>query len=202
MSMTDAENERAGVGPAITRSVLSPLEYFYTALGMPLPPVTQVGPADLPASAKGLLVHDRDMTPTLESAYGSKLHLRILRSVVEQETVHRLVALRLESDKRAVAMGAIHIFLARLPAAAQERILEWRDPFGRILIESGVTHCSRPVAFFSVTPDSMMMEALGMRETCRLYGRRNTIWNGAGQELANVVEILPPSENVDQEKVS
>jgi hypothetical protein len=187
---------------AMTKSMFSPLRYFYEELRLPLPHVRRAESCELPEPERSLLAHDRDMTPTLEAAYGGRLQLRVLRYAVSAGSVNRLVALVMEGRQEPVGMGAIHIFVTRLPSAAKERVLQLREPFGRILQETGVTHYSRPVAYFDVTADSVIMDALGMRESCILHGRRNTIWNASGEELADVVEILPPSKNIEHGRVS
>jgi hypothetical protein len=174
----------------MTKSMLYPLSYFYEELQISLPHVARAEPYELPEWQRSLLVHDRDMTPTLEAAHGARLQLRVLRYAANAEAVDRLVALVLEGDLRPVAMGAIHIFLDRLPPAAKKRVLERREPFGRILQETGVRHYSRPVGFFGVTADRIIMDALGISESRVLHGRRNTLWNASGEELADVVEIL------------
>jgi chorismate-pyruvate lyase len=175
-------------------SFLSPLSDFYDALELRLPSIRRVDPCELPQQERNLLVHDRDMTPTLEAAHGGKLRLRVLRYAASKETVDRLVALVLDDLVTAVEMGAIRIFLRNLPPAAREAVLERRKPFGTILEESEVAHYSRPLGYFQVLSDSLIMEALGMRLPRVLHGRRNTIWSSSGLELATVVEILPPSK--------
>jgi hypothetical protein len=185
----------------MTKSMFYPLGYFYDELQLPLPRLRPAAPGELPETERVLLVHDRDMTPTLEAAHGGSLHLRVLRYTASEEAVNRLVVLVLDSGGETVGIGAIHIFMKRLPPAAKERVLEWREPFGRILQETGVTHYSRPVAYFDVTADSVIMDALGLRDPCVLHGRRSTIWNESGEELADVVEILPPSKNTEHGRV-
>lgn len=176
----------------MTKSTLYPLAYFYEELQVPLPDVLRAAPSELPEWQNRLLVHDRDMTPTLESAYNARVRLRVLRYAVTDETLDRLITLALEDRQVPVIMGAIHIFLTRLPSAARERVMEMKEPFGRILQETGVIHHSRPVAYFGVTADSVIMDTLGMAEPSFVYGRRSSIWDTAGEELADVVEILPP----------
>ena len=39
-----------------------------------------------------------------------------------------------------------------------------------------------------------MNEALHLPEPQALYGRRNVIRDGDGNELANIIEILPPAD--------
>ena len=175
--------------------MLWPLSCFYDEFQLPLPEIRRAESWELPEPEKSLLVHERDMTPTLEAAHGGKLQVRVLRYAASPEAVTRLVTLEIAGTPEPVGVGAIHIFMSRLPPEAKERVLGLREPLGRILQETGVTHYSRPVAYFHVTPDRVLMEALGMREPRVSHGRRNTIWNTSDEELAEVVEILPPFEN-------
>lgn len=183
-------------------ALFSPLGYFYEKLRLPVPEMKQVAPGDLPGAERVLLAHDRDMTPTLEAAYGARLQIRILEYDASEESVNRLVALMMEGVQNPVGLGAIHIFTARLPLPARKLILDRREPFGRILQEAGVTHYSRPSAYFHVMADAVIMETLGLSEACVLHGRRNTIWNESGEALADVVEILAPSKTSNQGSVS
>ena len=95
---------------------------------------------------------------------------------------------------RPVEFGAIVIHLQHFPPPAREAILEGRRPLGTILHDHGIAHQSRPLSFIRVTSDSVMNEALHLPESQALYGRRNVIRDGDGNELANIVEILPPTE--------
>ena len=182
--------------PVTINSIFYPLDEIYEELRQPLPTASQVAPLEIPEPYRQLLVHDRDMTPTLEAAHGGKLHLRVLRYAASETIVTRLVVLVLDNDREtAVSMGAIRIFLAHLPSAARNLVLERRKPFGAILQQHRVEHRSRPVAYFKVRPDPMISEALDVQGSPFLYGRRNTIWNSGGEPLAEVVEILPPVRN-------
>lgn len=176
-------------------SILYPLSDFYRQRGLALPEVKRLGPADMPEPYRQLLVHNRDMTPTLEAAHGREIHLRVIEREATNGLVNRTVLLMLDDDQTAVEVGAIRIFLTHLPAAARESVLAHREPFGAILARHGVAHYSRPVAFFRITPDKMISDALGTNGAKSLYGRRNTIWNSSNHTLAEVVEILPPSKN-------
>lgn len=182
----------------LNNSMFYPLAYFYEKLRLPVPNLRQAEPSELPEPENGLLVHDRDMTPTLEAAHGGKLKLRVLQFAATNEAVNRLVALLMDGVPKPLGIGAIHIFTNRLPTAARELVLDREEPFGRILQETGVAHYSRPTAYFDVTADPVIMEALGMPAPRVLYGRRNTIWNTSGEVLADVVEILAPSKTVNK----
>jgi len=185
------------VSSAMTETAMFyPMSYFYEQDQYPLPAVRRAEPGDLPAMAEGLLVRDSNLTPALESAHGGRLAIQVLRHSTDEGAEKRLVSLVLEPERRPVGFAAIHIYTERLPAAVTARVLARSEPFGRILKESGVAHFSRPVAFFDVAADAVMMEALAMEAPCVLYGRRSTIWNASGEALADVVEILAPPEIV------
>ncbi|MCW5981399.1 MAG: hypothetical protein KIT09_25160 [Bryobacteraceae bacterium] len=178
-------------------SILYPLSEFYEGLGRSLPAVRRLAPEETPEPYRRLLVHNRDMTPTLEAEHGRTIHLRPLMREAGNGSLSRMVTLMLDEEEKAVEMGAIRIFLSRLPAEARASVLEHRDPFGTILERHGVAHRSRPVAYFEVTPDATIREALGIAGApVLLYGRRNTIWNSSNHTLAEVVEILPPVDGI------
>jgi chorismate-pyruvate lyase len=181
---------------AATDSMFDPLAQFYAHLQLPLPAFEPINGIDMPEPYRRLLVHGRDMTPTLEGACGCKLRLHVLDHGGNQSVYSRLVALMSDRDQAAVEMGAIRIFLDRLPAAARRSVLDQREPFGAILWTHGVAHRSRPVGYFRVTADALIADALRTEVSRTLYGRRNTIWNSSGDALADVVEILPPAENL------
>src|SRR5258708_29470319 len=61
-------------GPAIAH----PLDEFYARSGLPLPPLEQIEGEEVPEPCKTLLVHDTDMTSTLEAFHGRSLHLHVL----------------------------------------------------------------------------------------------------------------------------
>ena len=50
--------------------LLYPLNEFYEQAELPLPPAIRVEGRDVPEPYKSLLVHERDMTPTIADAYG------------------------------------------------------------------------------------------------------------------------------------
>ena len=57
-----------------------PLDEFYAQAGLPLPAIEQIGGEDMPEPYRSLLVHQRDMTPTLEKFHGGKIHVHELRT--------------------------------------------------------------------------------------------------------------------------
>jgi chorismate-pyruvate lyase len=173
--------------------LLYPLDGFYTAAGRALPPVQPVEGADVPRPCRQLLVHENDMTPTLEAFHGERIHLSVLARQLEGNAYARQVVLTLNGSARPVEFGAIVIHLEHFSPAAREEILEGQRPLGTILHDHEVLHQSRPLCFIRVTSDGVMNEALHLRDSQALYGRRNVIRDAEGNELANIVEILPPA---------
>ncbi|HEY0548321.1 MAG TPA: hypothetical protein VGF13_01895, partial [Verrucomicrobiae bacterium] len=93
-----------------------------------------------------------------------------------------------------VEFGAIKINLALFPAAARRLILEEKEPLGTILHEFKIVHASRPKAYLRIEADSFIKGALQLRGKQELFGRRNTLYDPHHFPLAEIVEILPPTE--------
>lgn len=172
---------------------LQPLSGIYSEMGLELPAMGLVTPDRVPEPYRGLLVHKNDMTPTLETACGGRLHLRVIRCTVSEGLMSRLVVLEMDGSRKPVEVGAIRIHLDRLPESAWTPVLALHDPFGAILRDHRIEHTSQPGAYFEITPDALIAGALGTNGVKKLYGRRNTIMDRTGRVLAEVVEILPPS---------
>ena len=169
-----------------------PLSEFYEQLSLPLPEVTQVEGQDVPEPYRSLLVHQRDMTPTLVAAYGRHIHLRLLRKNLRKDVYARQIVLEVDGSGEPVVFGAIKIYLEFFPQAARKLVLEGIEPLGAILESEKIEHSSRPYAYLQVHSDAMMNREFGLSGTHLLYGRRNALWNASGDALARVVEILPP----------
>jgi chorismate-pyruvate lyase len=176
-----------------TLTLLYPLDAFYARAGWALPAVRPVRGEEVPEPYRQLLVHERDMTPTLEAFHRERIHLRVLARRLDGQALWRQVVLTLDGSGRPVEFGAIVIHLRHFPPAAREEVLEGWRPLGSILRDHRIEHESRPLMFLRVTSDSMMNDALQLTESRPLYGRRNVIRNLSGNELADILEILPPT---------
>jgi chorismate-pyruvate lyase len=172
--------------------LIYPLNEFYEQLGLPLPAVARLDGRDMPEPYRSLLVHNRDMTPTLERAHDRRIRLRVLRSAVVDDVLSRQVVLVAEGSEVPVAFGASKIHLEHFPEDARPLVLEGKQPLGAILRSQGIAHAGRPEVFLEFTADALIHNALGLTEPARLYGRRNMLVDAAGRTLAQVVEILPP----------
>jgi len=182
----------ASLGEEPAPPLVGLLERFYTRGGLPLPLVSQLRGEQVPEPYRQLLVHSRDMTPTLEAFHGRKLVITVLSRERDQESYLREVLLRPATEERPVEYGVIHIFLDKLPTTARQAVLAEERPFGDILQTEGVGHLSWPQSFFQIEADAHMGRVLGVRPPARLYGRRNVLVDGARRLLAEVIEVLPP----------
>jgi len=176
-----------------SRPIAYPLDEFYARSGLVLPPLDQIDGEAVPEPYKSLLVHERDMTSTLENFHGAGIHLRLLSRQQRGEDYFREVALQLDGSETPVEFGAIAIHLARFGDAARKAILEERYPLGHVLKEHGVSYSSRPQAYLRVASDQTINDVLRLHGAHVLFGRRNTLYNPAGEPLAEIVEILPPA---------
>jgi len=178
----------------LERQLLYPLNRFYAEAGRSLPLIHQISDAEIPEPYRRLLVHEDDMTPTLEAFHGEHAGLRVIARHLDGDILSRMVVLTLNGSARPVEFGAILIYLNHFPPEAREAILACRRPLGTILTTHYIQHTSCPQAFFKVQSDALMNEALGLKESGALYGRRNMLFTPENRILADIVEILPTLE--------
>lgn len=186
--------ERAPAIPAVdvaNSSLAHPLDEFYAEAGLPLPPLNQIDGEAVPEPYRTLLVHQNDMTPTLEAFHGSAVHLDVLGRRRKGDAYFREVILRLDGGNQPVEFGAIRINLGLFSPTAREQILKEHLPLGRILHEYKITHTSRPSAYLRLATDKLISRVLELNGAQVLYGRRNTLYDPNQQPLAEIVEILP-----------
>jgi len=169
-----------------------PLDEFFLRQGRPLPRYTVLNPEQLPEPDQSLLVHERDMTRTLEQFHSGRIHLRVLSRHQTEDAYWRESVLELDGTNQAVEFGAIKIYLDRFPEPWRQHILEERRPLGGILNESGIAYSSRPTAYLRFMADEFICEALHLTAPGFLHGRQNTLRNAEGAVLAEIIEILPP----------
>jgi hypothetical protein len=167
-----------------------PLDVVYEQAGIKAPAATPVAPRDIPPPYRSLLVHERDMTLTLEEHFGGRVALRALSTFAKGRSYFRRVLLVQEYSGRPVEMGAIRINLDAFSGRLRAQILRNQVPLGRLLRDGGVDYRSRPRAFLAFRPNSEMMGVFWMREPRTLYGRQTEVVLG-GKKIGDIVEILP-----------
>jgi hypothetical protein len=177
----------------ITLPFLHPLDEFYANAGMRLPKIEIIPGGSIPEPYQRLLVHEGDMTPTLEAFHECTIHLDVIRREQRNGFYFREVVLVTDDETKAVEFGGIQIFLNLFPDAAQQEILAERLPLGTILAKYKIPHQSRPKGFLRITSDEFINRALRLNGTHILYGRRNTLSTPEEHPLAEIVEILPPA---------
>ncbi len=146
----------------------------------------------MPEPFRSLLVHDTDMTSTLEKFHREKPYLEVLAKHRRDTSLFRQVLLRGQESHRVVEYGAIRIELQELTPEARWAVLEGSRPLGAILADYRVPYVSRPQSFFGVRGGSRLQSLLNLSGPALLYGRKNFLQTPGGGVLAEVVEILPP----------
>lgn len=172
------------------RGLLYPLDIVLKRAGVEAPRVKAITPSEIPFPYRSLLVHDDDMTLTLERHFGDRVILRPLSTFSSGRSYFRRVLLVQEYSGHPVEMGAIRIRLDVFGQRLQAKILKNQVPLGRILRDSRFSYTNRVRAFLAVTPSSEMMGVFWMRQARVLYGRKNEI-HREGVKIADIVEVLP-----------
>lgn len=189
-------NRSQTIAPPAALPFVYPLDDFYARAGLPLPAIERIQGEDMPEPYRSLLVHERDMTPTLEKFHGSDIHLKILKREQRGDFYFREVVLLLNGSETPVEFGANKVSLVLFPPKARQLILEERVPLGRILKECEIGHTTVAKAFFRVTPDELISSVLQLKAPTSLYGRKATISDAQKRPLSEIVEILPPAQRI------
>src|SRR5688572_8937890 len=82
--------------------MLFPLDFVYARSGVALPQVGAIAPDDIPQPYRSLLVHQNDMTLTLERHFGGRVALRALATFTNGPWYFRRVLLAQEYTGRPV----------------------------------------------------------------------------------------------------
>ena len=170
-----------------------PLLDFYNRAGEPAPELIAIDGEEIPEPYQELLVHDDDMTPTLEKFHSERIHLRLIGKEQSKNSYVREVVLEAGSVNKPVEFGAIAIHLEHFPEHSQQLILGESVPLGTILGSHNIKHQSHPQAYFKVQSDPLITKAFGLPKPTGLYGRCNVHKDLEGNHLAEIVEILPPA---------
>jgi hypothetical protein len=171
-------------------SILYPLDFVYGRAGVAPPTVKRIAPQDIPEPYRSLLVHESDMTFTLERHFGGRVTLRPLSTFTVGGSYYRRVLLAQEYSGRPVEMGAIRMKLDVFSPRIRALIHANEVPLGRILRDGGVDFKSVAKVFLEITPNPEMMGVFWMREARTLYGRQTEVLHH-GAKIGDIVEVLP-----------
>src|SRR4051812_33755756 len=90
-------------------SLIHPLDEFYEEARLTLPRFEVISGADMPEPYRQLLVHQSDMTPTLQAFHGESIYVKALQREHRGDFYFRQVLLFLEKRHIVVEFGAIKI---------------------------------------------------------------------------------------------
>ncbi len=170
--------------------LIYPLDLVYERAGIDVPHVEAVQPDAIPLPYRSLLVHESDMTLTLERHFGGRVMLRPLSTFTLRGSYFRRVLLVQEYAGQPVEMGAIRMELDAFGDKIRQQIVRNEIPLGRILRDGRFKYESHVKAYLQVTPNPEMMGVFWMREPRTLYGRRTEIIRH-GAKIGDIVEVLP-----------
>ncbi len=185
-----AAARRVRVRASSAPGILYPLDFVYARAGVAQPSVKRIAPPDIPEPYRSLLVHESDMTITLERHFGGRVTLRPLSTFTVGGSYFRRVLLAQEYSGRPVEMGAIRMKLDVFSPRIRALIHANEVPLGRILRDGGVDFKSVAKVFLEITPNPEMMGVFWMREPRTLYGRQTEVIHH-GAKIGDIVEVLP-----------
>ena len=185
-----AKSPLAVARKASAHDTLYPLNVVCRRAGVDVPAWHAVEPDDIPSPYRSILVHDNDMTSTLERHYGGRVVLRALSTITVGGWHFRRVLLVQEYTGRPVEMGAIRIKLDAFDSRLKQQILRDETPLGRLLVDSSFPYVNHVKDYLALTPNPEMMGVFWMREPRTLYGRRTEVMHG-GRKIGDIVEVLP-----------
>lgn len=168
----------------------APLEIFCRRAKLALPTWRTLTDTEVPEPYAALLLHDRDMTPTLEEYHRAGIEIQMIQQVDIPE-YSRMVQLKTLPEGMVVEFGAITIELRAFSEPARRDIRAGRIPLGNIFRHYEVEHRCHPRGAFAVRQEGLVRDHLGPARAGEYYGRCNLITGLDGVTLARVVEILP-----------
>ena len=150
----------------------------------------------VPEPFNHLLVHRQSMTSVLQKFHNQDLHLENVSMRHISNRVLRKVTL-VREDGLPVEFGAIEIRLELLPEEAQQEIIAGQAPLGAILRRHKINYFNKAFGFFEVESNRLVKDDLKINTEHLLYGRINGLYFSDLSVLAQVIEILPPTEQFE-----
>jgi len=186
--------EHQGNIDELRQSLLWPLNLFCAQYNREVPRITPLFERNIPEPYKQLLVHDRNMTATLEGYHGGTIYIEPINVLSDDDETTREVILRRDIDAKSLEYGVSRTFRHRLPYEALFLIDDGRLPLGTILKVCDVEHTVQPSGFFKISATPFLKKALQTNDATGFYGRRNALVSLDGNTIAEVCEVLPPEK--------
>jgi chorismate-pyruvate lyase len=121
--------------------------------------------------ARTLLAHTDHMTVAHESFYRSPVSVQALDEWRDEASYARASLLSRQSDGAVIQFGIMRIWLADLPADAQDEITSKKAPLGRVLIEHDLLREVELITLWQIKPGPMLQKHLGVSEKSTIFGR-------------------------------
>lgn len=170
------------------------LKFTREACGAPTQAFHWLAPEEVAPPARGLLVHQQDMTSTLAAFHASALRVEVLQQQRIDDLYLREVFLRTCSAGKIVEYGVIAIALEQFDGGQQRAIQAGEIPLGALLHRFAIPFVSSPIAYFSVSTREFAATRLATLSAGTCFGRFNRLARSSGEPFAWIMEILPPAE--------
>lgn len=125
----------------------------------------------LPADYRSLLAHQDHMTVALEAHHNALVTVHALDEWRDESSYARSSLLSRQTDGAVVQFGIMRIWLADLPAAAQQEITSKKVPLGRVLIRHNVLREVELITLWRITPGPVLRKHLRLADNTPIYGR-------------------------------
>jgi chorismate-pyruvate lyase len=125
----------------------------------------------LPEDYRALLAHHDHMTVAMEAFHNSLVNVRALTEWRDETSYARCSLLSRQTDGAVVQFGIMRIWLADLPAAAQEEISSKRAPLGRVLIRHNVLREVELITLWQIEPAEELRRYLELPDSQPIFGR-------------------------------
>jgi hypothetical protein len=146
---------------------------------------------DMPQAARLLLAHTDHMTVSLESYHGSLVSVQALDEWRDESSYSRASLLSRQSDRAIVQFGIMRIWLADLPAAAQQEIVTHKEPLGRVLIRHEILREVEVLTLWRIEPGPELRKNLQLNGQIPIYGRSAQILVDE-RPTVQLLEIVKP----------
>jgi hypothetical protein len=152
-----------------------------------------VSASAMPDPYRQLLAHNDHMTVTLEEHAGSSVDVRVIAEWRDEASYARNSLLARHSDGSVLQFGVMRIWLADLPATAQNEITGQREPLGRVLITHNLLREVELITLWRIVPGPALQKHLSLAPGQAIYGRSAQILVDE-RPTVQMLEIVAPTK--------
>jgi hypothetical protein len=127
--------------------------------------------ADVPDNYRTLLAHHDHMTVALEAFHNSLVNVEAIAEWRDEASYARASVLSRQTDGAVIQFGIMRIWLADLPADAQNEITDKKMPLGRVLIRHNMLREVELITLWQITPGPVLEQHLTSITQAPIYGR-------------------------------